>query len=103
MLYLSEDKALMTLPGADRDLLIWPASFRRSPWAWVSLVLSDPAKSMILKADVLLETAPEAADVIEHSITVDKTEWDLELSLFILVAPTCLFLVPFSIRVTMSS
>jgi hypothetical protein len=37
----------ITLPSAERDLLIAPASFRRSPPVPATFYLSDPAKSMI--------------------------------------------------------
>lgn len=40
-------RELITFPRAERDLLIMPASFRRSPIAFVFLDLSEPARSMM--------------------------------------------------------
>ena len=94
-------RALITFPRADSDLLIFPASLSLSPYAWVSLVLSDPARSMIWNVDDLTEHIPFSNDLL--SIKVERTECDLELCSFILVAPTCLFLVPNSIKATTSS
>lgn len=94
-------KALITLPRAERDLLILPASLSLSPYACVSLVLSDPARSIMWKVDDFTEHIPFSNDLL--SMCVDNTECDLELCSFILVAPTCLFLVPNSIKFTTSS
>jgi hypothetical protein len=48
---------------------------------------------MIWKREVLTFQTP-VADLDLLSIIVVKTEWDLELYLFIEVAPTALFFVP---------
>ena len=40
-------RELMTLPSAERDLLIAPASFNLSPTVFATFYLSDPARSII--------------------------------------------------------
>jgi hypothetical protein len=94
-------KDFMTFPRADRDLLILPASFNLSPWACVSFVLSDPAKSIMWNVEDFTEQTP-FWNVLDW-MKVERTEWDLELFSFILVAPTCLFFVPNWMRSTTSS
>jgi len=42
---LPSTRALITLPRADNERLIWVASFKRSPVALVLLYLSEPARS----------------------------------------------------------
>ena len=86
-------REFITFPSAERDLFIAPASLRRSPPVPATFYRSDPAKSIIWKREVLTFQTP-VADLDLLSIIVVKTEWDLELYLFIEVAPTALFLVP---------
>jgi len=74
-------RELMTLPKADKLLLIIPASLSLSPTALVYLDLSLPAKSIIWNLDVLMfQTPPSFIDF--DSMIVVRTEWDRELSLF---------------------
>ena len=48
-------------PSCERDLLIFPASFKRSPAAPVSFCLSEPARSTRFILLVLKELKPSAA------------------------------------------
>jgi hypothetical protein len=63
---------LITLPSADKDLLIIPASFNLSPPAEVSLALSEPAKSMIWNQETF--TFHNPSFMLLLSIIVVNTE-----------------------------
>jgi hypothetical protein len=104
-LFLPSDtstKELITFPRAERDLLIIPASFSLSPWVPASFYLSEPAKSMMWNLDCFTFHTP-VADLDLLSMIVVRTEWDLELCLFMDVAPTCLLRAPLSMRAIISS
>lgn len=82
----------MTIPKVVKDLLILPAYFNLSPDAAVIFCLSDPAKSTKWSFGVLRTCAPLTYVFMLNEIV--KIEWDREDSLFIIVSPTCLFLIP---------
>ena len=66
-------KELITIPKADKDLLIIPASFRRYPSASVYFDRSEPARSIIWKQALFIYQTPEAVMVFD-SIYVVRTE-----------------------------
>jgi hypothetical protein len=89
---------LITFPRAESDLFIYPASFNRSPEAWVSLVRSEPARSTMWKVELFITQMPFSNVLL--SMKVERTECDLELYWFIAVDPTWRFSVPYSINFT---
>lgn len=64
MCFLSppSDSFAMTLPRANRDLLIWPPSFSLIPSAPVWPTRSDPARSTKLRHETLTAPEKEARD-----------------------------------------
>lgn len=86
-------KELITKPKVVKDLLILLASFNLSPAAAVYFYLSDPARSTKCNFEDVTFVHPSL--LFLDSIVIENTEWDLEESAFIFVAPTCLFLIPF--------
>ena len=77
---------MITFPRIDRDLLILHPSFNLSPIDLVDFYLSDPAKSTKWNLEDLIWVIPSLSYLL--SIWSVKTEWDLELSLFIDVSAT---------------
>ena len=58
---LPSTRALITLPRAESERLIWVASFKRSPVAFVLLYLSEPARSTKFSLPALIWFFPEAS------------------------------------------
>ena len=69
--------------------------------AFVFFDLSEPARSMMWKRDVFMFQTPVYERDFD-SMMVVRTECDRELSLFIEVEPTCLFLAPLKVSAIMS-
>jgi hypothetical protein len=75
-LFLPSDTStseLITFPKADNDLLMAPASFKRSPTVLATFYRSEPARSIIWKRDCLTFQTP-VADLDLLSIIVVRTE-----------------------------
>jgi hypothetical protein len=85
--------ALITLPIADRDLLIDEDSLRRSPYAPVSFYRSLPARSIRWNFEVLMVATPSGVHSV-RSIKMVQTLWEREERSFIEVEPICRFRVP---------
>ena len=86
----------MTFPKAVSDKFIFAPSLRRSPVAYVFDCLYEPAKSTKLSFEALNLSFP-ISSVYWDSIWMVKMLWDLDDSLFILVALTALLPKPISI------
>lgn len=87
-----------THPSCDSDLLIFPASFRRSPAAPVCFCLSDPARSTRFILLVLTLLAPSAALCIPKSMTLvglsqyryeRPINWNLSILLSLVLSIIC--------------
>lgn len=76
LLALSLARAFITIPNVVKDLLMFPASFKRSPEAAVIFCLSDPARSTKWSFGVFRFWTPFTKLVIEKDIV--KMEWDLD-------------------------
>ena len=92
---LPSTRALMTFPSAERDKLIFVASFRRSPVACVFDCLSLPARSTRFSLPTVM-CSPVLTVPVEsqHSTMIVKIACDLELPAFMAVAPTLRFFLP---------
>ena len=89
--------ALITLPSADSERLIFVASFNRSPVDPVLACRSLPARSTRFSfPTVMCGSASEGspARLCEHSTVIVKMECERDESAFISVAPTLLFFFP---------
>jgi hypothetical protein len=83
---------LITIPNVVNDLLIFPAYFNRSPEAAVIFCLYDPAKSTKCNFGVFKTCIPFIYVFID--IAIVNIECERDDYLFIIVYPTCLFLIP---------
>jgi len=92
-------RALMTLPSAERDLLIILASSRVDPVASVFSIFSEPARSQQYILPVLLVSVL----VFFWDTVTKKMEWLLLDVAFILVDATDLFALPAFITSIISS
>ena len=90
--YATSTNAFITLPNTVRLLFILPASLSLSPKDPVIVYLSDPAKSTKCRRELFTICIPFSIFLL--SIVIENSEWDLELSIFIYVSPTCLYLAP---------
>uniref|UniRef100_A0A3Q3GSV3 Uncharacterized protein n=1 Tax=Labrus bergylta TaxID=56723 RepID=A0A3Q3GSV3_9LABR len=85
--------AEMTFPKADRDRLIFVASFSLSPAAPVLVCRSLPAKSTRFSLPTLMWFSPSTPSSL-HSTVMTKMACERELCSFMLVAPTDRFWLP---------
>uniref|UniRef100_A0A8C6M6N3 Uncharacterized protein n=1 Tax=Nothobranchius furzeri TaxID=105023 RepID=A0A8C6M6N3_NOTFU len=86
-------RAEMTFPRAERDRLIFVASFSRSPWAPVLVCLSLPARSTRLSFPTRMWFSPSTPSSL-HSTVMTKMACERELCSFMFVAPTERFWLP---------
>ena len=84
--------AFITMPRVVNDLLMFPASFRRSPVAMVIFCRYEPAKSTKCNLGVFRTFFPSTSDLMASEIV--KIECERDDSLFICVSPICRFFMP---------